>query len=156
MPQGLIGGEHPSWIVGQGSTCQALKSCWRWRCRGDAGHGTISLSSHIGVTSCARWTMILIESNSACNIGSLSWGCCLAWWRHNRVVLATTLPSRCRPRSDVAIETCWWRCYRVALAMVSLCRCWPLLTRVWRPTLKQWWLVLTRIITGCHSWSNDA
>jgi hypothetical protein len=27
---------------------------------------------------------------------------------------------------------------------------------LWRPTLKQGWSVLTRIITGCHYWSNDA
>jgi hypothetical protein len=38
-------------LFGDGTVDGAVESCWRWRCRGDIGHGAMLLSSHVGYSA---------------------------------------------------------------------------------------------------------
>jgi hypothetical protein len=85
----------------------AAESYWRWRCRGDVGHGAMSLPSYASDdTADPRWRW-------RCRDDLATMQC------HCRVMMATALPSHTGddavkvtgPRGDVDAESCWQRHY---------------------------------------------
>jgi hypothetical protein len=126
-----LGGEPPIWIAGWGNTCQALESCWWWRCWANAGSSVKSLPSHSSAALSMRHGRGVLPSHAG--NGSVEVMLAVAWCRC-WVLLAMVLP---RLAGDGATETtlpvvwCHLRSYagdgvnEVTLA-VAWCRCrWP-------------------------------
>jgi hypothetical protein len=151
MPLSLNGGGPLSRITSQGSMRQVPDSCWRWCCLGDMktarwrcwvmpvlvllrwlGRDTMSMPIHAGdITVESRWRW--------CCWGNLAVARCWCW-----VMLVTMLLSHVGDDTAEATWT-WWNVYAES-------RWW----RLWRSTIKQGWLVLTRILMSCQYWSIHA